>query len=170
MTGEELRAKRKALGLSQADMAARLGLSRDYVGQMERGVADVKPRTGLAAERLMEDLDRLRAETGAQSVKLTTSDPLEQMVERALIRAGIPFESDRDGKGRYNLDFYLPEQDVSIEVKRYHTPRISEQMSRATNIIALQGEASVRFFCDQLEKRQARLGSGEAHTARPPPS
>lgn len=57
------------------------------------------------------------------------------------------------GKVPENLDFHLPDLGVFIEVKAMHTPRISDQMTRAANVIALQGEAAVRFFAEVVERQ-----------------
>jgi transcriptional regulator with XRE-family HTH domain len=43
MTGEELRNKRKFLELTQAQLGELLGLSRIYIGMMERGTSRVHP-------------------------------------------------------------------------------------------------------------------------------
>lgn len=53
MTPAELLAARHTLGLSQARLAAALGLSRVYVGQMERGAYGIEPRTALAVQYLL---------------------------------------------------------------------------------------------------------------------
>jgi hypothetical protein len=50
------------------------------------------------------------------------------------------------------LDFFLPDFNVYIECKRYHTPRINDQIERATDIIVIQGTASLKFF-DTLVSR-----------------
>jgi hypothetical protein len=74
--------------------------------------------------------------------------PMEAMVRRSLKDAGITFvEGDANA---HRLDFDLPEFGLAIEVKRYHSERISEQMSRTPNVIVLQGEAAIRFFCEAL--------------------
>jgi len=39
-----------------------------------------------------------------------------------------------------------------IEVKRFHTPRVAEQMARADNVIVAQGEAAVRYLAELIEK------------------
>lgn len=145
MDGDAFREHRKRAGLSQADLAVRLGLSRDYIGQMERGTASIAPRTAAAMQALAPP-------SQISPRQLTTTDPLERMVEKALLEAAIDFETDRGGGGRHNLDFYLPDQGVAIEVKQFHSPRIAEQMSRAPNVIALQGIESVRLFCDLISK------------------
>jgi len=76
--------------------------------------------------------------------------PLEECIEQALIRAGIPFKRETPER----LDFYLPNEDLFIEVKSGHSPRISDQMSRARNVIAVQGQKSVRFLARLIESGQ----------------
>jgi transcriptional regulator with XRE-family HTH domain len=49
MQGEQLKAIRKGLGWTIAQMAEALGMSETYVGQMERGVKGIERRTALAA-------------------------------------------------------------------------------------------------------------------------
>lgn len=78
-------------------------------------------------------------------------DPLERMVAEALDAAGIPYVSERGGANPSRLDFMLPELGIEIEVKRFHSERLAEQMSRAPNVIALQGEPAVRWFCNLLK-------------------
>jgi hypothetical protein len=71
-------------------------------------------------------------------------DPMEQVIERGLEAAGIPYRRTDDNPRR--LDFYLPTLDIYIEVKRFHTPRIADQMSRVPDIIVIQGmKAAVTF-------------------------
>ena len=143
MTGPELRARREALKLSQADFAALIGVSRDFLGQMERGVRKPSPRTLLAIQQ------HARGSVGERA-ELLTSDPMERLVEAALQDAGIAYVTDRGGRNASGLDFRLPDHGVEIEVKRFHTPRSVEQTSRAPNVILLQGETAIRFFCDRL--------------------
>ena len=73
-------------------------------------------------------------------------DPMERLIEEALIDAGIRFATDEGGGTDTRLDFYLPDYDVYIEVERFHSARISEQMARAPNVIVAQGEVAVRFL------------------------
>jgi transcriptional regulator with XRE-family HTH domain len=53
MQGDELRAMRKALGMTQAAMGDALGVSGVYVGMMERGEYAIERRTELAVRYLM---------------------------------------------------------------------------------------------------------------------
>lgn len=78
------------------------------------------------------------------------SDPMETVVAEALDIAGINYSRDLGGTNTVGLDFYLIDYDVHIEVKRFHTSRISEQMSRAPNVIALQGIEAVKLFASLI--------------------
>jgi hypothetical protein len=81
-------------------------------------------------------------------------DSLEQAVADALNRANVRYVRDRDGAVPENLDFYLPDADLFIEVKRFHSERIAAQMSRAPNIIAVQGQAAVEWLCDRINEKE----------------
>lgn len=75
---------------------------------------------------------------------MTKGDPMEAMMRSALIDAGITFVEDEDNPT--SLDFYLPDADLHIEVKQFHTDRIAEQMSRAPNVLVAQGGAAVSWL------------------------
>ena len=49
MQGDELKALRKRLGESQEGMAAALGMSKKFIGMMERDEAPIERRTAMAA-------------------------------------------------------------------------------------------------------------------------
>ncbi len=53
MQPDELRAARKALGLSQAELGLELGLTGEFIGMMERGVKAIERRTDLAMRYLV---------------------------------------------------------------------------------------------------------------------
>lgn len=71
-------------------------------------------------------------------------DPVETIVADGLAAAGIAHRFGHDVAN--GLDFYLPDFDVYVEVKRFHSGRIAEQMARAENVIAIQGVAAARLF------------------------
>lgn len=75
-----------------------------------------------------------------------TEDPMEAQIADALRAIGIEFGRDRDCSSPANLDFYVPSLDVHIEVKRMHTPRVSEQMGRVENVIVAQGPLAVAWL------------------------
>jgi len=69
---------------------------------------------------------------------------MEEMVERWLIANGITYRRADDMETR--LDFYLPDFNVYIECKRFHTERIKDQIERAPDVIVIQGMGSIRFL------------------------
>jgi hypothetical protein len=73
------------------------------------------------------------------------NDPMEKLIASALHIAGVEYEHERAG-----LDFFLPSFGLYIEVKRFHSDRIADQMARADNIIAVQGEAAVKFLANAI--------------------
>lgn len=77
------------------------------------------------------------------------SDPMEEIIRNALDRSPLIYveEEHPDAKG---LDFYLPFVGVHIEVKQFHSERIAEQMSRADNVIAIQGIGAAKLFAQML--------------------
>lgn len=79
-------------------------------------------------------------------MKLTTTDPMEQIIEAALLAQGIAYTTDHGGSNPAGLDFYIPALDLHLEVKRFHSDRIAAQMARAPNVIAIQGQSAVLFM------------------------
>lgn len=73
-------------------------------------------------------------------------DPVEAVIEKALADAKIRFERGRGQPVDAGLDFYLPDLGIYIECKQFHTERIAEQMSRAENVIAIQGMKAAIIF------------------------
>ncbi len=55
MQGDELKAIRKAAGLTQAEMGELLGVSTTIVGQMERDAVDIPKRTELAIDGMARE-------------------------------------------------------------------------------------------------------------------
>lgn len=150
MTPEDLREIRRAFGLSQQAFAEWIGQSRSMVSLMERGERPIGARTAAAANALSLQRD---------GAKATAHDPMERIIEAALLEAGIAFEMDQGGKSAHRLDFELA-NGVAIEVKRFHSPRAIEQLGRVENVILAQGEAAVRLVadwirCAGLERRRS---------------
>jgi hypothetical protein len=80
-------------------------------------------------------------------------DPVEKIIAGALDITGITYLREING-----LDFYLPWSDVSIEVKQFHSARISKQMARAENVIAIQGRGAAELFA-QIIVSALRVGA-----------
>lgn len=85
--------------------------------------------------------------------KINYADHLEENIGLALDSANIEFVHESENHAQV-LDFYLPKQDVYIEVKQFHAQRISRQMESAENVIALQGKKSVDFFIEKINSQE----------------
>jgi len=94
---------------------------------------------------------------------VSLSDPLEANIADALLSAGIRFDHEASHNQSHRLDFHLWETGVAIEIKRFHSERISDQMSRTENVIVAQGKEAVEL----LAKWIAASGRGEASTEQP---
>ncbi|TKD17939.1 HNH endonuclease [Rhodobacter capsulatus] len=86
------------------------------------------------------------------AIKPAMTDPVERTIAEALDRAGIEWVGDTDPRAK-RLDFFLPIENVHIEVKRFHTDRTAEQMERSENIIVVVGLAAARAFARMITKR-----------------
>lgn len=89
------------------------------------------------------------------------ADPMEAMIYSALTEAGIRFRTNwpphptgGNGQNSPQIDFYLPDHDLYIEVKQFHSDRIARQMAIAPNVIAVQGKIAVEWICTLLRKGQ----------------
>ncbi len=76
------------------------------------------------------------------------TDLVERIIAEGLTAKGIRFIHDgMDGvTTEKHLDFYLPDYDVYIECKQFHSDRSSKQLKRHLNIILIQGLEAARFF------------------------
>ena len=64
MQGHELRSLRKAMGMTQGQLAAALGFSHGFIGEMERGEKAIEPRTVLALRGLRAEREEDVSEHG----------------------------------------------------------------------------------------------------------
>ena len=105
---DQLKSIRLSLGLTQAQFAQKLGVSRVFVGLMERGKRCIGARTSIAAlalrpEAIQRDLEEF--------------DPLLREVEAALLSNGLDFVRQfRSGDATF--DFFLPEFELAINLDR----------------------------------------------------
>lgn len=83
-------------------------------------------------------------------------DPMEQIIERALVKAGVRFTTDMGGENAHNLDFHLTDYNIAIEVKRFHSDRIYSQMDRHENILVAQGKPAVEMLAKMIEALAVR--------------
>ena len=78
------------------------------------------------------------------------TDPMEKIIADALDRASIRYHMENHAK----LDFYLPDHDLYIEVKQFNSERVTRQMARAPNVIAIQGVKAAEWFATILAATQ----------------
>lgn len=102
------------------------------------------------------------------SMKLTTTDPMEQIIERALIEQRLRYTTDLGGGNPAALDFYLQDFDLHIEVKRMHSDRIAAQMARAPNVLVAQGEPAVRLLAEMIRAGGLKPTNVSIAQPRPP--
>lgn len=84
--------------------------------------------------------------------------PCEAIVMAALEARGLRF-SREDNPINNALDFYVWDLELYIEVKQFHSPRISDQMARVHNVIAIQGIGAAKAFAALLSA--ARVEGGQ---------
>jgi hypothetical protein len=81
---------------------------------------------------------------------------MERLIAEALLEAGEPFFHNVP-TGNSALDFYLPNRDVYIEVKRFYSDRIDRQISSAENVIVAQGKPAVELLAAALRELNVPL-------------
>jgi len=75
------------------------------------------------------------------------TDNLELRIADLLNSKCIKFVHEGYKNGiNQRLDFYLPDHDIYIEVKKFHTDRVLKQLESQDNIILVQGDKSVKFL------------------------
>lgn len=90
------------------------------------------------------------------------SSLVEDEFENLLISLNIRFSRpERDASTPINLDFYLPDYDLYVEVKTFHTNRLVKQLEilpQDSNVLVLTGLNSVKAFRKLLvmEKTHAK--------------
>lgn len=74
-------------------------------------------------------------------------DNLEKSIAEILTSKGIRFIHESYSNGvNQRLDFFLPDHYVYIEVKKFHSDRIIEQLKSQENVIVIQGRKSIEFL------------------------
>ena len=149
MDGSELKFVRNAARLTQMELARNLGVSRVFLGLMERGKRPISKRTVQAVRAIqVRPLD----------VTSTETDPLFRQFENALIDSGIDFEvihhSDRDVS-----DYLLIDLNMRIKLSRDdRTNTIDDHDSMRSNI-TVRGKSAIKLLSDLL-----CIGGGRAST------
>lgn len=97
MQGDELKAVRTKLGMTQDAFAEAMGMTRVFIGMMERGDRPISPETERKARFLRTCGDSntifnmaLRCQRAARNEDRLDSDDLEQIAEWLLQLAPLP--------------------------------------------------------------------------------
>jgi transcriptional regulator with XRE-family HTH domain len=148
MTGEEARAIRLALGLTQGQLAESIGVSRTFIGLMERGHKVVSKRTAVA----LRSVKPVPGDDWSNE-----SDPVLRRMEVALRRHGIAFERHFSSDNQ-EFDFYLPELSLAIVVDRHSSisPRPTREIR---SILIAKGSGTADILSLLLEGRPLRTAS-----------
>lgn len=91
--------------------------------------------------------------TGSPPRSAAITDPMERLIAEALDKAGIAWLHENDPGNAARLDFYLPDHDLYIEVKRLASERSGDQLKRADNVVLVQGKAAVEWLVEMLARR-----------------
>lgn len=145
LSAEEVRAIRLALGLTQAQFAERIGVTRTFVGLMERGLKVVSKRTAVA----------IRSARPLSTGKVPTeTDPVLRRLESALIDQGVDFKKDFYSE-QQRFDFYFPELRLALVVDResFAQPRPTRDVR---DVIVAQGSGAADIISLLLEGRALR--------------
>ena len=77
---------------------------------------------------------------------MSKPDPCEEIVRQALDDAGIAYNRNVQHLYGREIDFFLPDHGVLIEVKQFYTARAIEQLRSLPNCILLQGRRACELF------------------------
>lgn len=142
MNPEELRDIRRHLEMTQAELGQALGLSRVYVGLMERGKAEISERTTLALRAMRRPLRQM----------VNSYEPIRRLLEKGLIEADIEYKADFSINGR-SYDYFLPSLNIFLELNEYGDAEKVKYPVEVNNIISLYGKGSVVLFTMLLKKQ-----------------
>lgn len=96
MQGEELKAIRKAIGMSQGQFAEALGLTGTFIGLMERGVKPIEKRTALAVLYLRDNPGGSSAPGDGITIEKASDLPPMVVIGEPLLPAKIKIPGKRE--------------------------------------------------------------------------
>jgi transcriptional regulator with XRE-family HTH domain len=138
----ELLTIRRKLGLNQAEFAAQVGITRTYLGLLERGQKPITPRVWAAAKS---------ARPKPLTFIATHVDPVLRSLETAMIENGLKFKLDYISEEQ-RFDFFLPDLSLGIIVARDRSAE-AKPTHEIRNVISLTGKQTIQIFTDLLSGR-----------------
>lgn len=148
MSGEELRAIRLALGMTQAEMAEQIGISRTFIGLMERGKKPVSQRTAAAIHA---------ARPRRSNHVPNETDPIIRRLEEAIVSQGIDFIKRFQSEGQ-EFDFYFPELSLAIVVDRDFSA-LARPTRNIRSVIVARGAGAADSITLLLQGRSLRVAA-----------
>ena len=82
--------------------------------------------------------------------KEAMEDQVEKIIYEGLDKRRIEYSRNKVTGGR-EIDFYLPEFDLWIEVCQFYTPRKIKQLENIPNIILIQGRHAASLFISLIK-------------------
>ncbi len=110
MQPKELNRIRRRLGLTQAALAAQVGVTGNTVARWERGEVPIGP----VAARLLHELDHLHSSRLVAQANFRIDPPLLAGLQRVKERDGMVISEQI----RRAIDLWLAEQGVNVKTKR----------------------------------------------------
>lgn len=151
MTGIELREYRLALGLSQAQLAERIGLTRVMVSMMERDRKAITLRTIAAVKAALP---------APANQPIANHSVLHRKLELALQNAGISYTANKK-YGDHAADFYLKDLDIALYVDAVRS-EARRKITTEVDTISVAGRFALDAFTTLIERGgvQAYLNAG----------
>jgi hypothetical protein len=81
--------------------------------------------------------------------KIHFADDLEERISKLLNFMNVEFTHESENKEQV-LNFYLPQHDIYIEVKKFHTDKVNNQLKLKDNVILFQGIKTIKFLEDMV--------------------
>ena len=149
MNFSDLRALREALGLTQAELADEIGISRVYLGLMERGLRPISQRTAVALSR---------AHPKALPLATVETDPLLRRFENALISSGIEFDVRHIGDLEI-AEYDIKSIDIPLLLGRHNRHDLAEKVKSLHRGIFVLGTPAIELLASLFESGGAQAQS-----------
>ncbi len=135
MDAKAFRLHRIALGLTQAQLGERIGLSRVMIGLMERGQRPIPPRTVAAMAAVQpRPLER----------SVQTYTPLTVKLEKAFLASGLNYRTDYIVDD-VRVDFYLTDLNLVIYVDELKYSENKKNL-KSVDMICINGKGALSAF------------------------
>lgn len=136
----EFRQLRESAGLTQADLGKYLGLSRVFVGLMERGARPIARRTAEAMKAIPPRALDLRSQE---------TDPDLRNFENSLMQLGIEFSATHDIESD-TAHYQLHQPRLQFAFNRTLSPISLKDSDMTAGFVAIRSVEALRFITDLI--------------------